>query len=286
MNNTYQLHPDLLWQHTCEIDSTNSCLLKSEQPINKLLSADKQTQGRGRRQQQWFDEGRSALFSLSTACALDNDISAWPIQVAITVAQNLNALLTQHNHKSNHKNTTSVAIKWPNDLYLVGNNNDNNDNDTENNTGKFCGILVESTPFNEPLSDTKKHRKIVTGVGINLAPITTVTTVTTINDNQQLPYDYNIASIDLPVDKKELIIFLGNQLFLAWQQFVNNPQVSAKDYQSLDCLYNKQIIATDMHTGEQLIGIEQGINTNGHLLLLQDNKKIVALNKQQRIRFV
>ncbi len=264
MNNTYQLHPDLLWQHTCEIDSTNSCLLKSEQPINKLLSADKQTQGRGRRQQQWFDEGRSALFSLSTACALDNDISAWPIQVAITVAQNLNA----------------------NDLYLVGNNNDNNDNDTENNTGKFCGILVESTPFNEPLSDTKKHRKIVTGVGINLAPITTVTTVTTINDNQQLPYDYNIASIDLPVDKKELIIFLGNQLFLAWQQFVNNPQVSAKDYQSLDCLYNKQIIATDMHTGEQLIGIEQGINTNGHLLLLQDNKKIVALNKQQRIRFV
>lgn len=247
------LTPELTWQHFDVIDSTNAYLLTGDEPTEQLISAERQTAGRGRRQQQWVDEGDSALFSLSTGFEKGTDISAWPIQVAVSLAQGLNALYAHFYPTSSA--APVVKIKWPNDLYIKN----------QGSWGKFGGILTESK--------IGKQCKVVAGIGLNLAPIHSASNK-----------DYAIAFIDLPLAKKDLIAVLTNRLFADWQQFLQQPRLSVSDYCQLDYLRDQSLIATDLHSGEQQQGIGAGINAHGHLLLKQ-GEKTLALTAQQRIRF-
>lgn len=251
-----QLPPELKWTHVACVDSTNTYLLDASQSVNQLFSADRQNQGRGRRQQQWIDEGESALFSLSTAFTVGNDISAWPVQVAITLADSLNALFV---HYANSPIIPTVKVKWPNDLYIqyYGQYHEQ--------WGKAGGILVESS--------LGHYGKVVTGVGLNLMPL-----------RATVAADYKVAFIDLPLAKKTLIAILGHQLFTTWQAFVQNPCVNIDRYRQHDCLFGKDLVATNMHNGEQHRGIGAGINSQGHLLL-QQGAQIHQLTAQQQIRF-
>lgn len=241
-----ELHPALSWQHFSEIDSTNAYLLAANQPCNQLVSADHQTAGRGRRQQAWVDENDSLLMSLSTTFPNNTDLSAWAVQVAITLTETLSPLTRQ-----------PIKIKWPNDLYTL----------TERyRWGKLAGILIESS--------IGKNGKMVTGVGINLSGIAS-----------DIPADYPIASLSTTWEKHALIPHLGNALFSAWQNFIVTPQTNPHTYQQHDLLIGKTLKATDMHTNESHVGIGSGINEHGYLLLTLPNKT-VALTSQQRIRIL
>lgn len=241
-----ELHPALSWQHFAEINSTNAYLLATDQPHNQLISADHQTAGRGRRQQTWVDDNDSLLLSLSTAFSGKTDLSAWAVQVAVTLAETLTPLTKQ-----------PITIKWPNDLYAL----------TEHyHWGKLAGILIESS--------IGKNGKMVTGVGINLSRIPA-----------DIPADYPIACLSTSWEKHALIPHLGNALFCAWQDFLLSPQTNPHTYQRYDLLLGKTLKATDMHTNESHIGIGAGINEQGHLLLTLPNKTI-ALTSQQRIRIL
>ncbi len=247
-----ELSPELTWQHFACIESTNSYLLSAEQPPNQLVSADQQTAGRGRRQQQWVDEGNSALFSLSTQFTLLN-ISAWPVQVALTLATTLNQLCREHLHSK----APVVHIKWPNDLYIY----------QQNQWAKCGGILVESTVSGQT-------GKVVTGAGINLAPI-----------HATLSEDYAVGFLPLPMDKKTLIPILGKALFSEWARFAQAPELSTQVYRQLDLLHGKAVIASDLNNKTTHQGIASGINAQGHLLIKQGDE-VHALTSQQRIRFV
>ncbi len=237
------------WRHFDSIDSTNAYLMANDSHSPMLVSADRQTHGRGRRQQAWIDEGRSALFSLSTFFEKGADISAWPVQVALSLSACLNQLLLDHQIQS------SVKIKWPNDLYSC----------RDQQWGKCGGILVETA--------IGKRGKIVTGIGINLAPI-----------NTAIGADYDASFIDLPLAPKTLIVMLANRLFSDWAQFISTERIDTEAYRAVDYLWKQALVATDMHSERQVYGLGGGINDKGHLLLKQDEKTL-ALTAQQRIRF-
>lgn len=240
-----QLHPALSHRHFSVIDSTNAYLMQANAPCNQLVSADRQTAGRGRRQQQWVDEGDSLLFSLSTAFSSDQDVSAWSIQVAITLAETLKTFTQQR-----------LFIKWPNDLYVPID---------DSTPGKCAGILVESS-----IGSTGK---MVTGIGINLAPI-----------NSNINSDYAIAHLNTAIDKQTLLTAVANELFWAWQDFLINATVNPELFAIYDLLMDKKLCATD-NNGKETVGQSAGINPRGQLRILQHDR-LITLSSQQRIRLI
>ena len=148
---------EALWQaiephlpgFTCEvlplIDSSNTELMrrfKAKQPEPTLLVAEQQSAGRGRLGHQWYGQRTDSLtFSLGLPLAPAD----WPglsLAVGVSLAESLDAANTPLNR---------IALKWPNDLWLV-------QNKTER---KLAGILVETATF-------EGQRYAVIGVGINV----------------------------------------------------------------------------------------------------------------------
>ncbi len=134
---------------TCEVlptvDSTNSELMrrfKTGQLEPTLLVAEQQTAGRGRLGRQWHGQRvDSLMFSLGMPLA-PGDWSGLSLAIGVSLAETLDATNTPNQR---------IALKWPNDLWLV-------DDKTERKLG---GILVETATF-------EGHRHVVVGVGINV----------------------------------------------------------------------------------------------------------------------
>ena len=137
---------------TCEvlptIDSTNAELMrrfKAGQPEPTLLVAEQQSAGRGRLGRRWHSQrGDSLMFSLGLPLS-PVDWSGLSLAVGISLAESLDAANTPHHR---------IALKWPNDLWLV-------QNKTER---KLAGILVETATFED-------QRYVVMGVGINVRAV-------------------------------------------------------------------------------------------------------------------
>ena len=148
---------EALWQaiepqlpgFTCEvvpiIDSTNTELMrrfKAGQPEPTLLVAEQQSAGRGRLGRQWHSQrGDSLTFSLGLPLA-PADWSGLSLAVGVSLAESLDAANLPQHH---------IALKWPNDLWLVQNKIER----------KLGGILVETATFDG-------RRYVVIGVGINV----------------------------------------------------------------------------------------------------------------------
>ena len=148
---------EALWQaieptlpgFTCEVlptvDSTNTELMrrfKAGQPEPTLLVAEQQSAGRGRLGRQWHSQrGDSLTFSLGMPLA-PADWSGLSLAVGVSLAESLDAANAPQHH---------IALKWPNDLWLV-------QSKTERKLG---GILVETATL-------EGQRYVVIGVGINV----------------------------------------------------------------------------------------------------------------------
>jgi len=123
------------------IDSTNRYLLGNpDLPHGKIVMADFQSAGRGRKERRWqSDQQSSLLFSI----LLKQDIQQYPFfaftfLAAIGVHEALVQLFPEQ----------PFQLKWPNDILV--------------NQKKICGILVESNT----LGDRLTH--IVIGIGLNV----------------------------------------------------------------------------------------------------------------------
>jgi BirA family biotin operon repressor/biotin-[acetyl-CoA-carboxylase] ligase len=137
-------------EYVDETGSTNADLLSrsrfaaakdSHRPC--LLVAERQTAGRGRRGRSWqATPGASLTFSLAwpLRCA---DLSGLSLAVGVAIADAIDPAHAPQRH---------IAIKWPNDLWLVGGADEGR---------KLAGILIETTPI-------KSGRLAVIGVGINI----------------------------------------------------------------------------------------------------------------------
>jgi len=120
------------------IDSTNEYLKKNyEQLCHETICITKtQTQGKGRYNRSWHDDGSSCLFSILLKDDLDKDkISLYPLAVAYLV------------HKVLMEYKIELSIKWPNDIYY--------------RDKKIAGILLESMITNHEV------QAVIIGIGIN-----------------------------------------------------------------------------------------------------------------------
>ena len=134
---------------TCEVlpqvDSSNTELMrrfKAGQLEPTLLVAERQSAGRGRLGRFWHSQrGGSLTFSLGLPLT-PVDWSGLSLAVGISLAESLDsANAPQHR----------IALKWPNDLWLV----------QQKAERKLGGILVETATF-------EGQRYVVIGVGINV----------------------------------------------------------------------------------------------------------------------
>lgn len=123
--------------HFKTIDSTNTYLKQNYEKFDNFtfVSADFQSQGRGRNNRNWKSEkGENLLFSLLIKDkALINNYACLSILSAFSIIKELNI--------------DDLSIKWPNDIYYKDN--------------KLCGILLEAVSKEE-------IECLVIGVGLNV----------------------------------------------------------------------------------------------------------------------
>lgn len=132
-------------RHLAECGSTNTEALahlrEGGGPL--LVSASRQTAGRGRLGRAWLtdpsSDGASLTFSVALAMPAELDLSGLSLAVGCTVADALDA------------GGERIRLKWPNDLFLDG--------------AKLGGILIETVPI------SRDCRGVVIGIGLNLQPL-------------------------------------------------------------------------------------------------------------------
>ena len=153
------LEPHLEVEVLASVGSTNSTLLEqaatasrqagpsSECPPfrTRLLVAESQTQGRGRQGRHWHaSPGASLTFSMALTLA-PQDWSGLSLAVGVALAQALDTAPQP-----------SIALKWPNDLWL-------RDANAPAGGRKLGGVLIETTGW-----ASGRERVCVIGVGLNV----------------------------------------------------------------------------------------------------------------------
>lgn len=121
------------------LDSTNDYLKRNYEHLNdfQVVSANHQTEGKGRLGNAWLDDGNAALFSILVKRKIKMDkIAQIPLLVAMVTHQVLLPYISD------------LLIKWPNDLLIK--------------QKKIAGILIESISSNQEL------HAVIIGIGINL----------------------------------------------------------------------------------------------------------------------
>jgi BirA family transcriptional regulator, biotin operon repressor / biotin---[acetyl-CoA-carboxylase] ligase len=126
--------------HFNSIDSTNTFAKSLKDLPEKgiaVVCADKQTAGRGQRQNTFFSEAKGGVFA-SIVCPIE-DISSHFIY-------NRSISLAIYDAVKTTCPKARLSIKWPNDIYW--------------DDKKLCGILLENIP--------QSSRHIIVGFGINV----------------------------------------------------------------------------------------------------------------------
>ena len=128
-------------RHLAECGSTNTEALahlrEGGGPL--LLSAARQTAGRGRLGRAWQSDDAALTFSIALPLPAELDLSGLSLAVGCTVADVLDPAGER------------IRLKWPNDLFLDG--------------AKLGGILIETVPL------ASGQRGVVIGIGLNLEPL-------------------------------------------------------------------------------------------------------------------
>jgi BirA family biotin operon repressor/biotin-[acetyl-CoA-carboxylase] ligase len=128
-------------RHLAECGSTNTEALAHLRdgggPL--IVSADRQTAGRGRLGRAWQSDDAALTFSVAVSLPAKLDLSGLSLAVGCTVADVLDPAGDR------------ICLKWPNDLFLDG--------------AKLGGILIETVPLQN------ERRGVVIGIGLNLRPL-------------------------------------------------------------------------------------------------------------------
>lgn len=130
-----------------EVDSTNSELMRRARAGDTrptLLSAQRQTAGRGRLGRQWHSEpGQGLMFSMGLTLN-PRSWSGLSLAVGLSLAQSLDP-----------QERLDLGLKWPNDMWLG----------PLAQARKLGGILIETLMVE---GEPKAARHVVVGVGINI----------------------------------------------------------------------------------------------------------------------
>jgi BirA family biotin operon repressor/biotin-[acetyl-CoA-carboxylase] ligase len=217
-----------------EIDSTNlEARKRAEQglPHGACISAEIQTAGRGRLNRRWeAPSGTSLMFSILFRPSLDlSEVFSITNLMAVSVCTAVEEM-----------GGPSLAIKWPNDIYLEGR--------------KVAGILTEFTSCSEHI------QYVVVGVGLNV----------NINKAQLERIDARatslLAATGLPWDRAVLFAEIMNHASSLYKGLIQGDRSSlARSYNDRFWLAGKQVEVKDSH--EIVKGIAVGVAADGALLL-------------------
>lgn len=189
------------------IDSTNAelarCLANGETASPRLLLAEKQTAGRGRRGRDWFSPYAASL-SLSLSFQVEGGANALQ-GLSLAVGVVIKEVLEQ-------QGINGVQLKWPNDLYL--------------NNAKLGGILIElSGDFSGPCN-------LVVGLGLNVfrpqRPLVLDQPVAFLSDTDpNFTLCRTRLAADLALALEQLLINFSVQGFEPWQARWNTAHIWA-----------------------------------------------------------
>ncbi|MGY8753968.1 MAG: biotin--[acetyl-CoA-carboxylase] ligase [Phycisphaerales bacterium] len=138
-----------------KVTSTQDAAVEHDLQIGEACVSYNQTQGRGRRGNQWNSSGGIAL-----TVVVETITAHMSIALAATLAAQLNNLIPEK----------KIGIKWPNDLFVRGQ--------------KIAGILIE-----------QRADRYLVGIGINVleAPIPSATCLRECGSDALLPVVVDVA---------------------------------------------------------------------------------------------
>lgn len=216
-----------------EIDSTNSEALRelrAGSTENRVVIADSQTSGRGRRGREWHSPKNSGIY-LSLTRAFSEPASALQglsLTTAISVVEALEEL-----------GVSGLQLKWPNDVLCKDK--------------KLAGILLE-------LQSIEDARYVVFGVGINreLSADAAQRIDRPVTDLRSI--------VGEPIAPDSIVAALLNRLCLNLKTYESSGFARFEDrWNSLDCYRMRDIV---IQNGEsRIIGKSLGVDSTGALLL-------------------
>ena len=219
------------------IDSTKNYVLNKTKYIgNYAVFAEQQTTGRGQFKRTWYSNfGKDIALSLLWQISNPlNKLGGLTLAVGIAVVK----ALEQYGLKK-------IRLKWPNDIVYEGK--------------KLSGILIESRTLKQ------KIHKLVIGIGLNLYN----------PPSHYFTKDQAITSIfslqNLPPRRNQLACLILKNLLRTLVEFeAKGLSYFLQDWQRLDNLKGKLI--TIQNQANVIEGIAKGINTEGQLCVLIQNK--------------
>lgn len=216
-----------------EIDSTNKYLMSRDkgQLINgTVVLAEKQTQGKGRKDRVWYSAPDSNLtFSilLTKEKLLFKNPNLINFAASLAVANAIENLFQ-----------LKTDLKWPNDVLINGK--------------KTCGILIESA------SQSGKIERLVLGIGVN------------VNQNSfQGTFNYPPTSIRIElgksVEREKLFAEILNNLEELFEKLKSDKNTLMEDWKQKCRMLGNRITITENET--EKYGIFYDVDENGFLLL-------------------
>ncbi len=222
------LFPDIL--NLAEVTSTNDFLLSQSQQTqhNSICLAKHQSHCRGSRGHVWVNNSDDVCFSVLWKTTISSEKLAG---ISLVCALAVLEALRQSGI------TNKLNVKWPNDIFY-----DNK---------KLAGILIESTKSGDLTA-------VVIGIGINNH-----------DDKKKTKLKNSYACLEEIVptlNKNQLVARIINQLENYITQYSNDGLQGFTQLWEQHDLYSKKEILVKTNKKE-LIGENNGINEDGHLVL-------------------
>lgn len=232
-----------------EIDSTNSALLRDATPATapKVLLAEFQSAGRGRRGRHWRSPLGANLY-LSLRWSSDRGIAGLGGLSLVTGLAITRAL---------RPFGIAIRLKWPNDLWI--------------GQDKLGGILIEAS------GEHAGPCRVVIGIGLNVRM-----PVDAAQDIDQ-PWTDLARAGAAPLDRSRIAAALIGELLAALQRFeVDGLAPFLPDWEIHDALRD---LPLSVHLGEQHIdGVGAGIDRLGQLQLCTDDGMRVFASGEVSVR--
>lgn len=230
------------------ISSTNDYLKKRVELLGlteiTLVSAERQTAGRGQQGNKWLSEaGKNLTFSI----LIKNIPMSWVTDAQLSMAVSLMVLDTLK-----HFLIPDLAVKWPNDI-LSG-------------TKKISGILIENI-----FSEYQTCHAII-GVGINVNQ----------SDFKNLPQASSMKNISGKIYDKEEVLSVFVKYFKQYHKLMQSVKIEIiknKYHENLFRL-NKASTFQDA-TGNKFTGIIRGVGQTGKLKIEVADKKILSYHHKE-----
>jgi BirA family biotin operon repressor/biotin-[acetyl-CoA-carboxylase] ligase len=233
-----------------------------------LLVAEQQTRGRGRLGRSWLAApGTSLTFSLALALA-PRDWSGLSLAVGLALAEALDPLGVGAGGT-----LPRLALKWPNDLWLVPAAPDAAATDGAGLAGgaKLGGILVETV-------NVGRRRLCVVGVGLNVEPLPPSLADGLVAGHACL------QALDPQATAPGVLARVAPPLVRALLAFEREGFAPLRErYAARDLLLGREVTTTLAHAA---IGVAEGVDEQGALLLRVSGERQRIVSGEVSVRRV